>query len=150
MHAGGTLTTMPAQESSTISTSFESPVLGYQHVNLLVTDLDDARHFYGTGLGLEELPRPAVGGPGIWYGVGALQLHLSLVAEMPAGIREAFAHVALTLRSDTFAECVAAMEARGVVMSRQPMSREQDGATVQTAFCRDPFGNLFELTDVNG
>jgi catechol 2,3-dioxygenase-like lactoylglutathione lyase family enzyme len=46
--------------------------------------LDVARRFYGDLLGLEEVARPpALPGPGIWYAVGDLELHLF---SEPAGV----------------------------------------------------------------
>jgi glyoxylase I family protein len=127
----------------------DAPVLGVNHVNLLVTDLAAAREFYGHVLGLTELPRPDFG-PGVWYSIGNVQLHLSVVAEMPAGTASAFAHLALQLPTDRFRECVDGIVARGAVLSRDPQTREQLGAPVQTAFLRDPFANLIELTDAGG
>jgi catechol 2,3-dioxygenase-like lactoylglutathione lyase family enzyme len=48
-----------------------------RHVSLCVSDLAQAKAFYGDVLGLEELPRPDLGIPGAWLSVGGdLQLHL--------------------------------------------------------------------------
>jgi len=123
-------------------------VIGFSHVNLLVTDLAAARDFYGRQLGLAEIERPGDIGRGAWFQVGALQLHLSLVDEMPAGAARANSHVALQLPADAFDEVVGAMVERGLELTREPRSREQLGAVVRTAFCRDPSANLIELTDV--
>lgn len=123
-------------------------VLGFSHVNLLVDDLEAARQFYGHALDLEELPRPGVGGTGAWFRIGNLQLHLSLIDAMPEEAVGATAHIALHLPSETFAATVAGIEMRGVTLTRGPQTREQFGVPVQTAFCRDPSGNLIELTDV--
>lgn len=35
------------------------------HVSFSVTDLDRSRHFYGSVLGLAEIPRPAMRGAGL-------------------------------------------------------------------------------------
>jgi catechol 2,3-dioxygenase-like lactoylglutathione lyase family enzyme len=124
-----------------------APVLGFSHVNLLVDDLDAARAFYGHALSLDELPRPGIGGSGAWFRIGDLQLHLSAVDAMPTGAATSASHIALHLPSDAFDECVGAIEARGATLTRGPQSREQLGVPVRTAFCRDPAGNLIELTD---
>lgn len=124
------------------------PVIGFNHVNLHVDDLPAAQQFYGHGLGLVELDRPGGIGTGLWYAVGSLQLHLSLVTAMPPGSEAATTHIALQLPADSFDDCVNAIEARGVTLSRRPQSREQLGVTVRSAFCRDPANNLIELTDV--
>jgi glyoxylase I family protein len=44
------------------------------HVSISVTDLDQARHFYGDLLGLSEIPRPPFDFPGAWYQLGEIYL----------------------------------------------------------------------------
>jgi glyoxylase I family protein len=123
-------------------------VLGYAHVNIVVTDIEAARDFYEGKLGLERLPRPDFGGfAGEWYRLGAAQLHLSVAERMPEWNGTA-PHMALHLAADTFVEAVGRLEAAGVELTSGVRSREDFGVTVQTAFCRDPAGNLIELTDV--
>lgn len=52
------------------------------HVSVIVSDLAKARRFYGEFLGLEEIPRPDFGFPGVWYSLGAeLQLHVIVNAQ---------------------------------------------------------------------
>lgn len=126
----------------------KSPVIGFSHVNLHIDDIDAARDFYGRGLGLVELERPGGIGTGAWYSLGPIQLHLSVVASMPPDAASSTTHIAVQLPTDSFDDCVKAMETRGVVITRQPQSREQLGTQVRTAFCRDPAGNLIELTDI--
>ena len=51
------------------------------HVNVTVPRAveDEAKHFYGSVMGLKELPKPEElkGRGGAWYQLGAVQLHLS-------------------------------------------------------------------------
>jgi len=51
------------------------------HVNVTVpTSIEEAaKHFYGSVMGLQEVPKPAEskGRGGAWYQLGAVQLHLS-------------------------------------------------------------------------
>ncbi len=47
----------------------------YLHSALLVSNLDQAEHFYGTVLGLQRVER-SLRFPGLWYQVGAVQIHL--------------------------------------------------------------------------
>lgn len=50
---------------------------GIHHVSLLVTDIDQSKHFYSDVLGFEESPkRPDFDFPGAWYQIGTTQLHL--------------------------------------------------------------------------
>lgn len=135
-------------ETTKLTTDPSKTISGFSHVNLLVTDLDAARHFYTDILGFPELPRPGVGGTGAWFRVGDLQLHLSEVAEMPAKVAGGAMHIAMYLKSEDFDERVHSIEERGGVLARGPQSREDFGVPVRTAFINDPAGNLVELTDV--
>lgn len=56
-------------------------VVSYRHAGITVRDLARARRFYSDLLGLKEIPRPDLGFPGIWYGIGACQLHLMVPPE---------------------------------------------------------------------
>ena len=52
-------------------------IAGYAHVNIVVTDVEAAKEFYGGKLGLELLPRPDFGGRfgGLWFRLGAAHRH---------------------------------------------------------------------------
>jgi catechol 2,3-dioxygenase-like lactoylglutathione lyase family enzyme len=56
-------------------------VIALHHVNVTVpVSLEEsAKHFYGSVMGLPEVPKPeeSKGRGGAWYQLGALQLHLS-------------------------------------------------------------------------
>lgn len=128
-------------------TTARTASLGFNHVNLLVTDLDAARAFYGDVLGLPEIDRPDDIGTGAWYQIGSIQLHLSVVPAPPSGEQPSNAHIALQLSRESFDDDVTGMVTRGMQLTREPRSRVQLGVEVRTAFCRDPSGNLIELTD---
>jgi catechol 2,3-dioxygenase-like lactoylglutathione lyase family enzyme len=52
-------------------------VTALDHVAVNVTDLEQARNFYGGVLGLEEIERPAsFDFPGAWYRTGNALIHL--------------------------------------------------------------------------
>jgi catechol 2,3-dioxygenase-like lactoylglutathione lyase family enzyme len=123
-------------------------IAGYAHVNVIVDDIDAARAFYERKLGLERLARPDFGGfGGEWYRVGPVQLHLSVADRMPDWNGTA-PHLALYIPADEFVDTVRGLEAAGVELTSDIRVREDFGVAVQTAFCRDPAGNLIELTDV--
>jgi glyoxylase I family protein len=131
-----------------IGTRAAPGIAGYAHVNVVVTDIEAAREFYGGKLGLERLPRPDFGGfGGDWYRLGPSQLHLSVADRMPEWNGTA-PHMALYIAPDVFVETVRGLQAAGVELTSDVRVREDFGITVQTAFCRDPDGNLIELTDV--
>jgi catechol 2,3-dioxygenase-like lactoylglutathione lyase family enzyme len=56
-------------------------VIALHHVNMTVPASveEAAKHFYGSVMGLREVPKPAEskGRGGAWYQLGAVQLHLS-------------------------------------------------------------------------
>jgi catechol 2,3-dioxygenase-like lactoylglutathione lyase family enzyme len=132
------------------STSAEPRVgiAGYSHLTQMVTDLERSKHFYGTVLGFEELPRPDFGGfGGVWYRVGDAQLHLGVVDELPPK-GKGLPHFAVYIPPDKYHETVEALKAAGVPFLREPVSRVDFGRTVWAAFITDPDGHAIELTDV--
>jgi catechol 2,3-dioxygenase-like lactoylglutathione lyase family enzyme len=122
-------------------------VTGFSHVAISVTDLSAARAFYCGILGFEELPRPDLGVPGMWLGVGDLQLHFIETDEMPIP-GKGFPHYALHVPTDRFDTTIEALRAAGVSFLGQPSSRVDFGKTVLAAFVNDPAGNFIELTNV--
>jgi glyoxylase I family protein len=122
-------------------------VTGFSHVAISVTDLAAARAFYCGILGFEELPRPDFGFPGMWLGVGELQLHFVETEEMPTP-GKGFPHYALHVPTDKFDATIAALRAAGVPLLGDPSSRVDFGKTVVAAFIADPAGNVIELTNV--
>ena len=123
-------------------------ITGYSHINILVDDLEAARGFYIDTLGFEVLPRPDFGGfEGAWYRVGPLQLHLSVVKEMP-DLKGGFPHLAFHIDTKRFDETVDALKSAGVTFLGDAMAREDFGVPVRAIFCKDPAGNPVEFTDV--
>ena len=123
-------------------------IRGYSHANILVTDMEAAHDFYIEKLGFEVLPRPDFGEfQGAWYRVGDLQLHLSVVKEMP-DLKGGFPHLAAYVPSESFSATIEALKARGVPFVMDTMERKDFGVPVRAAFCKDPDGNVVELTDV--
>ncbi len=116
------------------------------HASLLVTDLAKSRAFYEGVLGLSVNPqRPDLGYDGVWYDIGAQQIHLlALPNPDPVEGRPAHGgrdrHVALAV--DDIAALKAALDAAGVAYT---MSRSGRAAL----FCRDPDGNALEFVEGN-
>lgn len=54
------------------------PTLALHHVAMIVTDLDRSATFYRQLFGLEQIQRPPFPIPGMWLGVGNLQVHLTV------------------------------------------------------------------------
>src|SRR5437899_4543891 len=66
-----------------------------QHVSIRSRDLARARDFYERLLGHREVPRPNIGFPGAWYGIGTNQLHLIAREKLLEGIDPTDPHFAL-------------------------------------------------------
>lgn len=120
---------------------------GYSHIAIAVTDLAAARSFYCDLLGFEELPRPDLGVPGMWLGVGLLQLHFIETDQMPVP-GPGFPHFALYVPTEQFESTMSALADAGVSFLSPPSSRQDFDTTVWAAFVTDPAGNVLELTDV--
>jgi glyoxylase I family protein len=115
------------------------------HVSLCVSDLARAMAFYRDVLGLQELPRPDLGIPGAWLGVGGdLKLHLIENPERaPAGAdrRLSIADPHFALWTGDVPAMVAALRRRG----HQVLENKHRGVSFQQAYLKDPDGNMVEF-----
>lgn len=114
------------------------------HVSMLVEDLTRARAFYEGVLGLTPSPsRPAMSFDGVWYELGAQQIHLLC---LPNPDRETKRpehggrdrHVALGVSS--IEDLVSRLEAAGI-----PYTRSQSGRAA--IFMRDLDDNAIEFVE---
>ena len=112
-----------------------------QHVSVAIAGdgADEARSFYGGLLGLQEKPVPPKLDPDqlVWFELGGdLELHLMQTGDGPAP----GAHFCIAVDSG-LDELRARLEAAGVETSTptEIVGRPR-------FMCRDPFGNLLELT----
>jgi catechol 2,3-dioxygenase-like lactoylglutathione lyase family enzyme len=111
----------------------------YNHVGIVVRDLERCKWFYGEVLGLKTIPRPPFNFPGHWYQVGARsQLHLMVYEET---IPDTMRHIALEVAK--FTETVQELGAMGIEIIEGPAKRH-DGSDY--LFCKDPDGNRVEIT----
>lgn len=114
------------------------------HISLSVTNLQKAKHFYGTMLGFEELKRPDFDFPGAWYRVGNQQLHL-IVHEKSATLRSdneinsKEGHFAIRVKS--YYETLNHLKGLKIKLKEKPNS---DSGFAQI-FCMDPDLNLIEF-----
>jgi len=114
-------------------------VKDYNHVGIVVRDLEKCKGFYGEILGLKSISRPPFNFPGHWYQVGPqTQLHLMVYDET---IPNTMRHAALEV--ENFAEAVQHLKAKGIAIVEGPGKRH-DGSDF--LFCKDPDGNLVEIT----
>lgn len=108
--------------------------VGIHHVNVMFDDIDAARAFYGETLGFDEVERPDFGFPGLWFQMGAQQLHLQ-EGKAP----DSFQHFALEV--DDLGAVLEELASRGLRVTASPALA---GAGKQ-AFLTDPTGNVIEL-----
>jgi glyoxylase I family protein len=114
------------------------------HASLLVADLGRARAFYEGVLGLAPSPaRPAMSFDGVWYDIGAAQIHLIClpnpdpITGRPAhGGRDR--HTALAVEG--WEELKDKLDAEGIAYTLSRSGR-------RALFVRDPDGNALELVD---
>jgi catechol 2,3-dioxygenase-like lactoylglutathione lyase family enzyme len=129
---------------------------GIQHCAIVVSDVDRARHFYTTVLGLEELPRPGnFRFGGAWLRAGDDELHLIAASDTtcapgvpepgPAQKTGLATHIAFEV------EDLAAMEERIAGLDIAPVGGPMPrGDGVEQLFLRDPDGYLVELFERTG
>ncbi len=112
------------------------------HVNVTVpSELEaEAKRFYGSILGLEELPKPAgTRKSGAWYQIGAAQLHLSVEAE--ANGRLSTRHVCFIVSDLNAAE--KRLHDSGVEIIPDERPRPDS----PRFYVRDPGGNQIEIVE---
>ncbi len=102
----------------------------------------EARRFYGDGLGLTEIEKPAelAKRGGAWFRSGEAEIHLGVEREHRAPER---AHPALALDTVAELEALAAHLAdRGFEVD---FSQRYNAETFERFHVRDPFGNRVEI-----
>lgn len=114
------------------------------HVSLSVTDIKQAKRFYGTILGLEEIDRPNFDFPGAWYKIGDQQLHLILYQDSETlrknrQVETMDGHFAI--RVHDYHQTVAYLKSKSILITENPNSK----SGFAQIFCTDPDNNLVEF-----
>ncbi|HEY9663881.1 MAG TPA: VOC family protein [Allocoleopsis sp.] len=115
----------------------------YLHTAILVSNLEQAKQFYGTILGLTQVDRP-LKYPGVWYQVGEIQIHLIADETFASKLQNPEKwgrnpHLALAV--DNLEAAKAHLAAYGY-----PTQLSASGRTA--LFTQDPDGNVIELTEL--
>jgi len=114
------------------------------HVNVTVPpELEAAtKEFYGSVLGLKQIPKPAASRPsGAWYQIGSAQLHLSVEDEEQG--RLSSRHVCFTVSDLNQVE----KRFRDAGVEIIPDARPVSGAP--RFYVRDPGGNQLEIVQAS-
>jgi catechol 2,3-dioxygenase-like lactoylglutathione lyase family enzyme len=119
-------------------------ILALDHVQLAMPPGGEhaARQFYGTLLGLDEVPKPAnlAARGGIWFVRGEVRVHLGVEKDFMPSRK---AHPAFIVAD--LAALTARLEAAGVAANRDEPLEGFDRVYVS-----DPFGNRIELMEPAG
>jgi catechol 2,3-dioxygenase-like lactoylglutathione lyase family enzyme len=118
-------------------------VTALHHVNVTVPAALEvaAKNFYGSVLGLKQVPKPATSRQsGAWYQIGNAQLHLSVEAEEQSVSSR---HVCFTV-SD-LVEAEQRFRAAGVEIIADP----RPNPNAPRFYVRDPGGNMLEIVQVS-
>ncbi|WP_124951354.1 VOC family protein [Sulfuriferula thiophila] len=122
-----------------------SLIVSIHHVTLLVADLPRARDFYEGRLGLEINPaRPVMSFEGVWYDIGAAQIHLMRLPNPDAGL-ERPAHGGRDRHVAFLINDIVELQAR-LTRADIPFTLSQSGR--RALFCRDPDDNALEFISV--
>lgn len=116
-------------------------IVSLQHVNVRVSPAVEAaaKEFYGTLLGLREVPKPedAAARGGAWYQLGGVQLHLS--RDKNAANEGSKRHICFHVAD--LVEAQKHLENLGVEI----LPDDQPIAGQPRFYIRDPGGNLIEV-----
>lgn len=114
------------------------------HTALLVTDLDRAKHFYGTVLGLSEIER-SLKYPGVWYQVGEFQLHLIVSAAVAPDV----VNSEKLGRNRHLAFAITELNAVKAQLQVQGHLVQMSASGRPAFFTQDPDGNVIEFGEVS-
>lgn len=135
------MTTNPLQVSS------------FDHITIIVDDIEATRNFYVGLLGMEEKPRPDFDFPGAWFEINSVQIHATVASELAGLAGWADRKVKSISRGHHFAFQVAnvldafeEVKQLGIRIGDGPKTRP-DGA--QQLYIYDPDDHLVELFSVS-
>lgn len=117
------------------------------HFSFTVTDLERSSAFYEKVMGLESIPRPDFGIPGMWYGVGETQIHL---IQKPEGTDTGTPSPKLTPIANHSAFEISDYDAMKAHLRDCGAEFVELGSEVGQMFVRDPDGNIIELIKPGG
>jgi glyoxylase I family protein len=115
----------------------------YLHTAILVTDLERAERFYEGVLGLSKVNR-TLKYPGVWYQLGAVQVHLIVDTAFASHLQNAEKWG----RNPHLALAVEDLEAAKTHLTAHGYPLQLSASGRAALFTQDPDGNVIELTEV--
>ncbi len=127
-------------------------IRSFDHLTIIVSDLEATREFYVNQLGLSETPRPDFDFPGAWFSAGDVQIHATVASQLAGLAGWGERQVESVSRGHHFAFEVADVLAAtdrlkelGIEIGSGPKTRP-DGA--QQVYVYDPDRHLVELFSI--
>lgn len=114
------------------------PKRNLDHAAVRIRSVDQSRRFYEGLLGLEPAERPELGLPGMWYTLGASQLHLIENESVSSGIDPTGPHFAIVVDD---------LDAVRERLTKSGFEILEIGS--ELFWVRDPDGNTVELRTAN-
>lgn len=113
------------------------------HTAVLVSNLEQAEHFYSNVLGLSKVER-SLKYPGVWYQIGEFQLHLIVALWVPSRLQNPEKwgrnpHIAFTVTDLEAAK-------NKLVAHNYPIQMSASGRAA--LFTQDQDGNIIELSQI--
>jgi glyoxylase I family protein len=115
----------------------------FLHAAIVVSDLEQAEHFYGTVLGLSKVDR-VLKFPGAWYEIGNFQIHLIAAETVPLDIYNAEKWG----RNRHLAFSVISLEDAKKDLTKNNYQFQTSASGRSALFVKDPDGNIIELGEV--
>ncbi len=113
------------------------------HAAVLVSDLEQAEHFYSNVLGLSKVER-SLKYPGAWYQVGEFQIHLIVAPLAPAELQ----NPEKWGRNPHVAFSVADLDAAKNQLIHHSCPIQMSASGRAAVFTQDPDGNIIELSQL--
>ena len=116
-------------------------IQGVDHIMITVGDLDIAKDFYESVLGLQEADCPVKDGMRVWYKLGNQELHVNLRRDFCAGK----GHFALSVKPEQYHQYYEQVKNSGYAKITESMHFSEDNH--HRFYLDDPFGNFIEVID---
>lgn len=111
------------------------------HAAILVSNLEQAEHFYGNVLGLSKVER-SLKFPGSWYQIGNFQIHLIVADSVP----KEMVNSEKWGRNRHLAFSVADLDAAKEQLLTHNCELQMSASGRSALFTHDPDGNIIELS----